>query len=454
MSSASIRRWLRDIPDHNISKDHDLERPSKRPRHQHPVTPEPSEDCFFAEMPPAQQSPSKRQNLEISGDETADIDTTPRPKRSRPLRSESEHSLSSHLSYHSSQVSGQSSPRKQLQSLKLDARGIEFRDLVLFDDKPAELEDLLDAIDLVMEGKGIVSTLQQDALVSASKSSKAFKWAARGGDYFSEDRDAIGHTPSPEDVSRVLAAAAECSSNSHHEVNWNMEVHQPLLSLAFRPPDQLPYSHLVNFMGTTQASLIPDYTNSSVSKKVDFSIYIEPGNDSSRSAKDAISRCQRDLPESVFNFTDAAPLAHRPIAFSIETKKPSAGFDGAKLQLGIWQNAHWTFLRHLAQIVGEKCTAARPETITNTGDKVIMKKASDLPTFIPGIIIQGHFWHLIITTPQDRKTMVWQSIGIGNTQSTKGIYQIVCILHLLRQWVKDTYWPLVWEMVRAGWPGQ
>jgi hypothetical protein len=250
MSSASIRAWLRNIPDHYISKDLDIERPSKRPRHQHPVTPDPSEDCFFAEMPPAQQSPTKRQNLQISSDENLDIDTTPRPKRSRPLRSESEHSLSSHLSYHSSQVSGQSSPRKQLQSLKLDARGIEFKDLVLFDNKPGELEDLLEAIDLVMEGKGIASTLQQDALISASRSLKDFRWAARGGDYFSADRDIIGHTPSPEDVSRVLAAAAECSSNSHHEVNWNMEVHQPLLSLAFRPPDQAPYSHLVNFMGT------------------------------------------------------------------------------------------------------------------------------------------------------------------------------------------------------------
>jgi hypothetical protein len=28
--------------------------------------------------------------------------------------------------------------------------------------------------------------------------------------------------------------------------------------------------------------------------------------------------------------------------------------DGAKLQLGIWQNAHWTFLRHLAQIKSDK----------------------------------------------------------------------------------------------------
>ncbi|RYC80879.1 hypothetical protein BFJ63_vAg16227 [Fusarium oxysporum f. sp. narcissi] len=468
MSSASIRAWLRNIPDRHI-KDLDIERLPKRQRRQHPATPDPSEDCFFAEMPPAQPSPTKRQNSQSNDDENLDIDRTPRPKRARSLRSESEHSLSSHLSYHSSQVSGQSSPRKQLQSLKLDARGIEFKDLVLFDDKPGELEDLLEAIDLVMEGKGIVSTLQQDALISASRSSKDFKWAARGGDYFSADRDAIGHTPSPDDVSRILAAAAECSSNSHHEVNWNMEVHQPLLSLAFRPPAQAPYTHLVNFMGTMQASLIPDYTNSSVSKKVDFSIYIEPSNDLERSAQepveDTISRCRKDLPGTVFNFTDATPLAHRPIAFSIETKKPSAGFDGAKLQLGIWQNAHWTFLRHLAQIASDRCTVAEetaavgPEAMEtvqermNTGDDPTAQKTCNLPNFIPGIIIQGHLWHLIITTPQDRKTMIWQSIGMGNTQSTKGIYQIVCILHLLRQWVKLTYWPLVWQIVCAGWPG-
>ncbi|KAF9771628.1 hypothetical protein IL306_010729 [Fusarium sp. DS 682] len=250
MSSASIRDWLKNVPDHYISNDLDIKRPPKRQRHQHPATPDLSEDCFLAEMPPAQSSQTKRQNLQISNDENLDIDTTPRPKRSRPLRSESEHSLSSHLSYHSSQVPGQTSPRKQLQSLKLDARGIEFKDLVLFDDKLGELEDLLEAIDLVMEGKGIVSTLQQYALISASRSSKDFKWAARGGDYFSADRDTIGHTPSPEDASRILAAAAECSSSSHHEVNWNMEVHQPLLSLAFRPPDQAPYTHLFNFMGT------------------------------------------------------------------------------------------------------------------------------------------------------------------------------------------------------------
>ncbi|KAH7232768.1 hypothetical protein BKA59DRAFT_427225 [Fusarium tricinctum] len=468
MSSTFIEAWLQDIPKH-MSQDIDIQRPSKRQRRQHPVTPDPSEDCPFAEMPPL--SPTKRQNSQISNDENQDHDKTPKPKRARSVRSESEHSLSSHLSYHSSQVSGQSSPRKQLLNLKLDTRGIEFRDLVLFEDKPIELEDLLDEIELVMEGKGIVSISQQDALMAASRSSKDFKWAARGGSYFSPDRDAIGHTPSPEDVGRILAAAAECSSNSHHEANWNMEVHNPLLSLAFRPPAQGLYTHLNT---STHANLISDYTNSSVSKKVDFSIYIEPSNDiellaQNNSVIDAISRCQRDLPSACVNFTDATPLAHRPVAFSIETKKPSAGFDGAKLQLGIWQNAHWTFLRHLAQVASDRCAAAEEAaaaekaTPAEPGQMEIAqelieqatkpKKTFDLPTFVPGIIIQGHQWHLIITTPQDRKTMVWQSVSIGSTQSTKGIYQIVYVLHFLREWVKSKYWPLIRNIVGAGWPG-
>ncbi|KAF4453346.1 hypothetical protein F53441_3974 [Fusarium austroafricanum] len=127
--------------------------------------------------------------------------------------------------------------------------------------------------------------------------------------------------------------------------------------------------------------------------------------------QDTISHWRRDLPEPVINFTDATPLAHRPIAFSIETKKLSAGCDGAKLQLGIWQNAHWTFLRHLAQITDEMCTAAEktaaagPETDQqdkNTGDESTAQKAFELPTFIPGIIVQEHFWHLIIAAARSK----------------------------------------------------
>lgn len=49
------------------------------------------------------------------------------------------------------------------------------------------------------------------------------------------------------------------------------------------------------------------------------------------------------MPGKKFNYTDYDPLEERPIALSIETKKPSEGFDAAKLQLGVWEMAHWSF---------------------------------------------------------------------------------------------------------------
>jgi hypothetical protein len=57
MSSTFIEAWLQDIAKH-ISQDIEIQRPSKRQRRQHPVTPDPSEDCPFAKMPPL--SPTKR----------------------------------------------------------------------------------------------------------------------------------------------------------------------------------------------------------------------------------------------------------------------------------------------------------------------------------------------------------------------------------------------------------
>ncbi|KAG6042230.1 hypothetical protein E4U41_002573 [Claviceps citrina] len=322
-----------------------------------------------------------------------------------------------------------------------------------------------------MEGRGIVSTSSLETLTKASKESKDLEWAGRVDHYFSDERDLLGHTPTPEDVSRVIVIATECSQKGHPEVNWNLEVHQPLLSMAFRPTNCDVLSHLVNFMGSMPAGLMLRYSNSTILKKVDFAIYIEPGNDLDRIAPDdtpmdAINRCLEDLPGKVFNITDFEPLSKRPIALSIETKKPSAAFDSAKLQLGVWQNAHWTFLRHLRDMSSQKCkeaaelqraTTIQQEESTATGTAPATATAEQnvsfaLPSFIPGIIVQGHQWYLIITTPEGRRTVLWQSAMFGTTQTTKGVYQIVCVLHLLRQWVRDPYWPLIRDMVRAGWP--
>jgi hypothetical protein len=97
MSSASIKAWLREIPDNRHQYTH-LRRPRKRQRRQHPVTPDLSKDCAFA-MPPRCGSPSKRQTLATNKEQPEDK-RMPRLKRVRSRRSESEHISSLYLSYY------------------------------------------------------------------------------------------------------------------------------------------------------------------------------------------------------------------------------------------------------------------------------------------------------------------------------------------------------------------
>ena len=101
----------------------------------------------------------------------------------------------------------------------------------------------------MMEGKGMVPPSLRQPLLDAAQSHKDLRWASRSNDYFADIRDSYGHTPSPDTVLRAVAAAAECSAHAHPEANWNLEVHQRVLELAFRPPDQPPFRQLVNFMG-------------------------------------------------------------------------------------------------------------------------------------------------------------------------------------------------------------
>lgn len=149
------------------------------------------------------------------------------------------------------------------------------------------------------------------------------------------------------------------------------------------------------------------------------------------------------LPDGILNFTDFVPLEKKPIAFSIGTVKPSEGFDSAKLQLGIWQMAHWSFLRCLA----ERLTA-EAQAETEGGEKA--HGSTKLPPFIPGIIIQGHEWYLNFTTLEGEQTLFWQKVAVGSTSSARGVYQIVHILQALRQWVKDEYWPWLRDVILRG----
>ncbi|KAM5354566.1 hypothetical protein ACJ41O_001213 [Fusarium nematophilum] len=197
----------------------------------------------------------------------------------------------------------------------------------------------------------------------------------------------------------IHVLAAECAQNSHHKPNWNTLVHDGLLRLALQPPDKPLLKTLVSHMPCTTASILPAYLFPlSPPKKVGFCGYIDPANDPSPEViTSKIAHLRQTMPGKSINHTNFHPLRHRPIALSIETKKPGEGWDGATLQMGVWQPAHWSLLRNLTN--RSRASDRRLQTLQGSEGRPPDEAAADamgplaqreLPQFLPGIIIQGH----------------------------------------------------------------
>ncbi|KAL6353688.1 hypothetical protein LRP88_13001 [Fusarium phalaenopsidis] len=384
-------------------------------------------------------SPNKRK--EPTGSDNS------RSKRSGGIRSEIELEQPSEFSLPGS---GRLSPSKQFHFWRLQPGGIDYGDLAHFTDKPRSLRRLLSRIDHVMEGFAIVSTTRRDEVLQAGNMcDDEFDWAQVGSHYFSAERDALGGTPSVSTVLDILDKAAECNTHGHHEDAWNKSVHTPVLELAFHQDKKRIKNQLITSASCIHAAIMPDYGTPGTSKKVDFCVHINPRNDSppkepSRVA-DAIDRLVHQLPGKVFNFTDFEPVQNRPIALSIETKKPTEGFDVAKLQLGVWQMAHWAFLKYLiktqqineesrlaqeqqdgaeADVVGDIRMAqstqslplrqGQPSTTLSRRDQQSTRQF-ELPEFLPGIIINGHNWWFTVTTFNGSRVSFWEKAPIDTT---------------------------------------
>ncbi|KAI3572983.1 hypothetical protein IWW34DRAFT_636316, partial [Fusarium oxysporum f. sp. albedinis] len=72
---------------------------------------------------------------------------------------------------------------------------------------------------------------------------------------------------------------------------------------------------------------------------------------------------------------------------------------------------------------------------------------SNLPEFLPGIIINGHEWWLTISTFENSRVQFYEKKALGSTKDKKEIYKLVCALQVLSQWVEESYWPWLKELV-------
>uniref|UniRef100_A0A0C4DIL7 PD-(D/E)XK nuclease-like domain-containing protein n=1 Tax=Fusarium oxysporum (strain Fo5176) TaxID=660025 RepID=A0A0C4DIL7_FUSOF len=167
-------------------------------------------------------------------------------------------------------------------------------------------------------------------------------------------------------ASRIADRSDQCSQMLSDEAAWNCLVHCPLLDLfTFDMADQT----ILDFMPC----------------RVDFAFYF---------TLNTIPPANQPPAIPCFNWTSDRMLQQYPLAFSIETKCYGGNAAKGEQQMGIWHAAQWEFL------------------ITRAGAEAVAKL-----DFLPGIVIQGHTWSLVITMRNQGITNVLCSVEFGNTSS-------------------------------------
>ncbi|KAI1839444.1 hypothetical protein JX266_014345, partial [Neoarthrinium moseri] len=228
---------------------------------------------------------------------------------------------------------------------------------------------------------------------------------------------------------RIRDRATLWEKRFEDEASWNMEVHHHILRAVCRPKGRRA---AVDFISCTTARISPTFIPSGErGKMVDSCLFIDPAAYGATAEERIQDLCSRQ-PHGSINHTDHMPLFGQPIAVSVETKRSAVDWDNATLQTGTWQAAQ---LRCLSQLATLAATSYGRESLGSptAGVAVI--------DFVPGIIIQGHDWHLVASVHTGGVTTFRTKIPIGTTETVLGVYKILAALTYLVRWSENVYWP-------------
>ncbi|KAI4111322.1 MAG: hypothetical protein LQ345_006822 [Seirophora villosa] len=225
-------------------------------------------------------------------------------------------------------------------------------------------------------------------------------------------------------VLQIEDAAEECEVEDCAEASWNAEVHCRILREALQGQWR---SKNVWYRDITTAKifdkeLLPKIPGlSAKSKLVDFAIMMRP--QESSVLEDAIERKCSSMPSKTINQTDASYIRNKPVAISMEVKRPAGNEDVATVELQTWVTAHYNMLKVLLY----------PNNAPGT---------FELPV-LPLIQVHGHMWNLWIAEYKNAKNeiIIHRRVSLGSTDRIVGIYQIIASVQRLAQWVAEEYQP-------------
>ncbi|KAF4965156.1 hypothetical protein FSARC_7023 [Fusarium sarcochroum] len=232
---------------------------------------------------------------------------------------------------------------------------------------------------------------------------------------------------------RISKHSNTCSSQLQDEAAWNNLVHSRLLDLFLHDMHDGPGQDILDLMPCVTTNMnVAFHCFDEPASRVDYIVRLvpEPEEDLEDYQSFELLTTER-MP--TLNWTANQLL---PIAFSIETKRYGGDIAKGEQQLGIWNAAAWEFLIFKA---GEE------------GAREI--------DFIPGVVVNGDIWSLVVTTRNQSKTVrtppfvppkyfidqdfqtVFPGIVFGNTRSIIGVFQVIAGLRRLRRWALEVLWP-------------
>lgn len=183
-------------------------------------------------------------------------------------------------------------------------------------------------------------------------------------------------------------------------------------------------------------------------KLADFCIYSNP-----KEVEAQRALCQV-TPTKTSNHTSFKPLQLTPILFSI-TAGTGDDMEATQHQMGHWLEAQWSFLRDAL----EKSLQTRDWLPDMTEDQKLeqlqdhdeeIEEALKELSYLPGVIIHGHHWSLVLSTPKGHRTVLWAERQFGSTQSILETYQIVAGLRELLSWAQEKYLPWIRRKILLG----
>ncbi|KAK4906634.1 hypothetical protein LTR49_024247 [Elasticomyces elasticus] len=236
------------------------------------------------------------------------------------------------------------------------------------------------------------------------------------------ERARLGDDLTTREVASICRQAQGCQQRNENEATWNSHVHGPVLSLV---GEISCHRSDIGSTNVTTARLNPRFkpvvelTQPPLpGKVVDFVFFLEPSN--------VIEKAFGDLPWEAnhghdFNHTLYGPIANRPIAISMETKREGEGQATGRAQLEIWVAAHFNRLQEMA-----------------------CEEAEELP-FLPLLLAQGPVWSLLFAHRQREGqtwvTIIYEKITLGDVTTPSGVFRVISSLLLLMHWAQTRFRP-------------